>query len=250
MKTVAVSGGFDPLHIGHLRMFEAARALGDRLVVILNNDNWLRSKKGFVFMPQSERLELIDKYPFVDDVILTEHEENDEDRSVCKILEELKPDIFANGGDRFNHNIPEYKLCEELGIEMVFGIGGGKVQSSGWLTDAVRRSGIMTERPWGRMTLYAHGPNYWIKTLTLKAGARTSLQKHEHRGELWMCIEGDVFTIIGSTRKEMAPFAATRFSAGTTHRLGSIHGGTIIEIGYGRCDEADIVRLEDDYKRT
>jgi len=130
-RTIAVSGGFDPVHIGHVRLFEAARALGDRLVVILNNDNWLMAKKGFIFMPQDERKEVLEAFRAVDEVMLTGHPGSPTDMSVCAELRELRPDVFANGGDRKEDNVPEYALCEELGIEMVFGLGfGGKVQSS------------------------------------------------------------------------------------------------------------------------
>ncbi|MBI3633745.1 MAG: adenylyltransferase/cytidyltransferase family protein [Candidatus Vogelbacteria bacterium] len=135
LVVVAVSGGFDPIHIGHVRMFKEAKKLGDKLVVILNNDNWLRSKKGYVFMPQEERVEIIKAIDGVDEVFLTHHEENFIDKSVCRELEELKPNIFANGGDRTSDNIPEIPTCESLGCKMVFGIGwGGKIQSSSWLT--------------------------------------------------------------------------------------------------------------------
>ncbi len=130
MKTIAVSGGFDPVHIGHLRMFQNARALGDKLVVILNNYNWLKTKKGYVFMPESERAEILRGFSCVDDVFITNHEPNCSDMSVCSALRELRPDIFANGSDRKSDNVPEYSLCEELGIEMVFSVGGEKVQSS------------------------------------------------------------------------------------------------------------------------
>jgi cytidyltransferase-like protein len=99
-KLVAVSGGFDPIHIGHVRMIREARALGDELVVILNNDNWLMAKKGFVFMPEAERQEIIEALEGVSKVVLTKHVENDPDRSVCEALREIHPDIFANGGDR------------------------------------------------------------------------------------------------------------------------------------------------------
>jgi D-beta-D-heptose 7-phosphate kinase/D-beta-D-heptose 1-phosphate adenosyltransferase len=133
---VAVSGGFDPLHIGHARMFQEAKKLGDELVVIMNNDNWLMAKKGFVFMPEAERKEIIEAIAGVDRVVLTEHEPGTKDRSVCAALEKLRPDIFANGGDRVHDNIPEVATCEEIGCKMVFNIGhGGKVQSSSWLTD-------------------------------------------------------------------------------------------------------------------
>jgi cytidyltransferase-like protein len=140
-KIVTVSGGFDPIHIGHVRMIREARALGDELVVILNNDNWLMAKKGFVFMPEAERQEIIEALEGVSKVVLTKHVENDPDRSVCGALREIRPDIFANGGDRFADNIPEAILAKELGIELVFGIGrGGKVQSSTWLAASDRET--------------------------------------------------------------------------------------------------------------
>ncbi|MDB5239115.1 MAG: symbB [Candidatus Parcubacteria bacterium] len=133
-RVVAVSGGFDPIHIGHVRMFEEAKKLGDRLVVILNNDNWLMKKKGYVFMPQEERAEIIRNIRWVDDVVISSHPEGAQDMSVASELRALKPDIFANGGDRKEDNTPEGIVCKELGIEPVYEIGrGGKVQSSSWL---------------------------------------------------------------------------------------------------------------------
>lgn len=133
-KTVAVSGGFDPVHIGHVRMFEEARKLGDRLVVILNNDNWLRKKKGHAFMPEAERAEIIRAFRVVDEAMLTLHGPEPEDMSVCAELRALHPDVFGNGGDRKSDNVPEMAVCNELGIEMVWNVGaGGKVQSSSWL---------------------------------------------------------------------------------------------------------------------
>lgn len=129
-KIVAVSGGFDPVHCGHVRMFKAAKSLGDRLVVILNNDNWLNMKKGYTFMPESERREILESIKYVDEVYVTEHVEGDTDKSVCDALSVIKPDIFANGGDRFKENIPEVKVCEKFNIEMVFNVGGEKIASS------------------------------------------------------------------------------------------------------------------------
>lgn len=129
--TVCVSGGFDPVHIGHVRLFKSARKLGDKLVVILNNDNWLTKKKGYSFMPSSERKEIIEAFECVDKVFITKHTKDSEDMSVSKELEILKPDIFANGGDRTNINTPEKSVCAKLGIRMVFNIGkGGKIRSS------------------------------------------------------------------------------------------------------------------------
>jgi D-beta-D-heptose 7-phosphate kinase/D-beta-D-heptose 1-phosphate adenosyltransferase len=131
---VAVSGGFDPLHIGHARLFKEAKKLGDKLVVLLNNDNWLMQKKGYVFMPQKERKEIIESLACVDKVVFTRHPRNPKDMSVCRELSEIRPNIFANGGDRKLKNIPEVATCRKIGCAMVFNVGrGGKIQSSSWL---------------------------------------------------------------------------------------------------------------------
>lgn len=258
-KLVVVSGGFDPLHIGHIRMIEEARKLGERLVIILNNDNWLKAKKGFVFMDEDERKELLLSLKGVDDVVVSSHIENDPDRSVSRDLENIQPDIFANGGDRdeVDARKPESSLykdektCEKLGIKMVYNVGkGGKVQSSSWLTSVTGVKGVRTERPWGSMVLYAKTNNYWLKEITIHAGSRTSLQKHAGRGELWMCVEGDVYAVIDGVEKPLIPFEHVSFDRNTPHRLGSKNGGSIIEIGFGDCKEEDNIRLEDDYGRV
>ena len=130
-KIVMVSGGFDPIHIGHVRYMQEAKKLGDYLVVVINNDNWLRLKKGSNFMPEQERKEIIEAISGVDEVVISRHSENTIDMSVCEEIIKIKPDIFANGGDRFADNIPEFKLCNDLGIVMVFNVGrGGKIRSS------------------------------------------------------------------------------------------------------------------------
>ncbi|MCK4781903.1 adenylyltransferase/cytidyltransferase family protein [Candidatus Parcubacteria bacterium] len=138
---VAVSGGMDPLHIGHIRLFQEAKKLGDKLVVILNSDDWLKKKKGNVFIPQQERKEIIEALSCVDEVILTCHSENPEDMSVCAELSKIRPDIFANGGDRKKGNIPEIETCNQIGCKMVFNVGhGGKIQSSSWLLNKYHKS--------------------------------------------------------------------------------------------------------------
>ena len=139
-KIVMVSGGFDPVHIGHVRLFREAKKLGDELVVVLNNDNWLRFKKGFAFMLETDRKEIIESLKDVDRVIITTHPENTNDISVCKEIEEIRPHVFANGGDRKHDNIPEYRLCKKLGIKMVFNVGeGGKIRSSSELVRQARK---------------------------------------------------------------------------------------------------------------
>jgi D-beta-D-heptose 7-phosphate kinase/D-beta-D-heptose 1-phosphate adenosyltransferase len=130
-KVVMVSGGFDPVHHGHIRYLQAAKKLGDKLVVVINNDHWIKLKKGHGFMKAKERAEIIRAIRGVDEVVITNHIKNTKDMSVCKELRKIKPDIFANGGDKFAHNTPELKLCQDLGIKTVFNVGhGGKVRSS------------------------------------------------------------------------------------------------------------------------
>lgn len=126
---VAASGYFDPIHIGHIEYLEKAKQLGDKLIVIINNTKQSILKKGSEFMPLNERAEIIKALKPVDEVFIS----IDQDKSVCKSLEKLKPDIFAKGGDRFIHEIPETKTCNELGIKIIHGLGE-KIQSSSELT--------------------------------------------------------------------------------------------------------------------
>ena len=138
---VAVSGGFDPVHKGHVRMFNEAKKLGDKLIVILNNDNWLKLKKGYVFMGQEERKEIIESFRAVDEVIVSFHKENTKDISICEELKKIRPNIFAKGGDRHSGNIPETPVCEEIDCLIVNEIGhGGKVQSSSWLVNQAKEN--------------------------------------------------------------------------------------------------------------
>ena len=131
---IAVSGGFDPVHIGHIRMIRDASRYGD-VMVIINSDEWLQRKKGYVFMPYEERAEIMGNIKGV--VLVTAV--NDEDGTVCNALRRHKPDAFANGGDRKTQNTPEMDVCEELGIQMLWGVGGNdKPQSSSWLVNNLK----------------------------------------------------------------------------------------------------------------
>ena len=133
---IAVSGGFDPVHIGHIRMIRDASRYGD-VMVIINSDDWLQRKKGYVFMPWKERAEIIGNIKGVSLVVAV----NDEDGTVCEALRRHTPDAFANGGDRKTENTPEMDVCEELGIQMMWAIGGNdKPQSSSWLVDKLKEN--------------------------------------------------------------------------------------------------------------
>jgi len=124
--TVAVSGAFDPIHVGHIRYIEEAAKLGDRLVVILNRDEFLLRKKGFVFRPFEDRKEILESIKGVDEVIAS----LDDDQTVCKTLELVKPDIFAKGGYRMSpENIPEAEICDSIGCKLVTNVGGEKARA-------------------------------------------------------------------------------------------------------------------------
>ena len=134
-KIVVASGYFDPLHSGHVEYLQKAKSLGDKLIVIVNNDNQAKMKKGFSFMTATERIKLVRELICVDAVV----ESVDEDRSVCKTLKSLHPDIFAKGGDQTVGTIPEAKICDELGIKVVDGLGD-KIQSSRWLLSEIKKN--------------------------------------------------------------------------------------------------------------
>lgn len=117
---VAVSGYFNPLHVGHIEMIEKAKKLGDKLVAIVNNDYQVKIKGSVPFMSAADRVRIMGALRDVDEVFLAV----DRDKSVCKSLKIINPDIFANGGDRKNINdVPEYPICEKMGIKMVDGLG-------------------------------------------------------------------------------------------------------------------------------
>ena len=136
MSVIAISGGFDPLHIGHVRLIQAAAHYG-KVMVILNSDDWLKRKKGYSFMSWAQRCEILMAMKDVTGVVRVD----DADGTVCEALLKLKPDYFANGGDRGPENTPELKLCCDMGIKTMFGIGGGKIESSSNMVRRINTAG-------------------------------------------------------------------------------------------------------------
>lgn len=248
MKTVLVSGGFDPVHIGHLRMFQEARALGDKLIVVVNNDIFLQNKKGYVFMPELERKEIIEGFSCVDEVILS----IDKDATVCESLVEISKgqniDIFANGGDRKNENdIPEAQTCSELDIEMIFNIGGGKIQSSSELGKQE------VSKPWGNYRTYEKRNGYLSKRITVNPGQSLSLQSHEHRSEFWIICDGEALVTCDEKENKLTKGDFIVIPQQSKHRLinESKEKLEILEVQFGNLlSEEDIVRYEDIYGRS
>jgi cytidyltransferase-like protein len=193
MKIVLVTGGFDPLHSGHIAYFKAARTLGDMLIVGLNSDEWLTRKKGRPFMPWTERLCVINNLAMVNEVYTFD----DADGSAKEFIRQVRahyPDatlVFANGGDRTKTNIPEMDVLEEmLHLEFVFGVGGEhKMNSSSWILQEWKAP--KTERQWGYYRVLHEVPGMKVKELTVDPGKSLSMQRHQLRAEYWMVSEGE-----------------------------------------------------------
>ena len=195
MKVVLVTGGFDPLHSGHIEYFKAAKKLGDKLIVGVNSDAWLTRKKGRPFMPFNERVAIIKELAVVDKVIGFD----DSDDSACQaIFHTMSTNtgtiVFANGGDRTNTTTPEYATYGgHPAVEFAFGVGGeNKANSSSWILDEWKTQ--KTERDWGYWRVLDHKPEkgYKVKELVIYPGKSLSDQKHFKRLEEWKILEGVV----------------------------------------------------------
>lgn len=191
-RVVVVSGGFDPIHSGHIAMFEAAKALGDVLVVAVNSDDWLTRKKGRPFMPVEERANIIKAMSVVDEVVTF----NDDDNTACNALERVLGNwpnsevIFANGGDRGKDNIPEMTV-QDPRLTFEFGVGGNdKRNSSSWILK--EWSQPTTQRAWGSYTVLHTGPGWAVKELAFGTETPLSDQRHFIRSEHWHVIEGTI----------------------------------------------------------
>ena len=188
MKIVLVTGGFDPLHSGHIAYFKAAKQLGNLLVVGINSDDWLTRKKGRSFMPACERKAIIENIYQVHKVI----EFDDTDNSAIDAIRKVKAMfprehiIFANGGDRTRNNIPEMVFDD---VEFVFGVGGtNKANSSSWILEEWKAP--RTERPWGYYRVLHEVSGMKVKELTVEPKQQLSMQRHNLRAEYWIVSEG------------------------------------------------------------
>ena len=195
MKVVLVTGGFDPLHSGHIAYFKEAKKLGDKLVVGVNSDAWLTRKKSRPFMPLEERCEVIRALSMVDAVVAFDND-YDADNTCIKFVQdscwnyEEDEVIFANGGDRTSTNIPEMSVTAE-NLSFEFSVGGeDKKNSSSWILK--EWSQPTTERTWGRYTVLDNGDGWQVKQLAFDSGKQLSDQRHFKRSEHWHVVEGDV----------------------------------------------------------
>jgi len=191
MKVVLVTGGFDPLHSGHLSYLQSAKELGDILVVGINSDEWLTNKKGKPFMPLLDRVSIIQNLTMVDEYVLFD----DLDNSAVDAIKQVRstwPDseiIFANGGDRTSENIPEMEKIKDKKLSFQFGIGGVDKQNSSSVLLA-KWNGDRVYRNWGWYRTIDQGHDYKVKELEILPGKKLSMQRHQHRAERWNVVHG------------------------------------------------------------
>jgi cytidyltransferase-like protein len=250
-KIVLATGGFDPLHSGHLECFNAAKTYGDILAVGVNSDAWLTRKKGRSFMPISERLALVSNIKCVD----LAFEFNDDDNSAIgaiRHLLNLYPDdeiIFANGGDRTSDNIPEMSINDDR-VKFEFGVGGSnKANSSSWILTEWKSP--KTERVWGYYRVLHDVPGMKVKELTVNPGCSLSMQMHNHRSEYWIVSEGkcEIYSYHPINSEYLTTVlyhhSETKIKQGSWHQLRNPFDEPcrIVEIQYGeQCIEEDIIR--------
>jgi len=249
LKVVVATGGFDPIHSGHIAYLEAAAKLGDILIVGINSDAWLTRKKGYPFMPVGERVAIVKALKCVDHTVLFD----DSDGSAIEAINNARliyPDcqiIFSNGGDRTIHNIPEQTAFkDDPTVEFVFGVGGDfKMNSSSWILQEWKAP--KNTRPWGYYRVLHEVPGMKVKELTVEPGKSLSMQRHKYRAEFWIVSEG-----IASLKRlgeegvtVLQPHHQNTIYPEQWHQLinQTDKPVKIVEIQYGsKCDEDDIER--------
>ena len=248
-KIVVLSGGFDPIHSGHLSLIEESRKIG-RVIIGLNSDAWLTRKKGMPFQSYEERYAILSNLKNILCVIGfddTDGSAIDAIRKAQKMFPKSQV-VFANGGDRTSDNIPELEYCKQNNIELLFEIGGNtKKNSSSWiLSNWVHQN--TENRFWGSFkTLYTDGNRIKVKELLLEPEKSISLQKHQQRNEFWVVISGTAKVQIDNTESILKSQDFVHIKPNTLHKLTNIGNDTlkILEVQHGtKCDESDIERFD------
>ena len=241
-----ITGGFDPIHIGHIRLIQEAGKIG-RVVVGLNSDQWLKNKKGMHFMPFEERKAIVEQMQGV--VLATGFNDTDGTAiDAIRVVQNMFPNesiVFCNGGDRTDKNIPEHDYCVQNQVEMRFEVGGGKANSSSWLLSNWSANNQET-RQWGSFkTLYTDGNKIKVKELIINPGCGTSYQKHDKRTEFWVVTSGTA-TVDTDHAFELSEGETLTVKPNIWHSINNTQNVPlkILEVQYGsQCVETDIQRL-------
>lgn len=242
---VLISGGFDPIHSGHLEYIKQARQLGDTLVVGLNSDAWLARKKGAPFMPFKERAAVLRAIKGVDYVIDFDDRDGSAKHAIVMCRQSYPQDkiIFANGGDRNQTNIPEMDI-EDRNLQFAFGIGGyNKANSSSWILEEWKAP--KTQRPWGYYRVLHQAPGMKVKELVVEPGQSLSMQRHSQREEYWVVEEGTCCVEREQSTVQLNTHDTIHIPTSAWHRLYNPNEKAckIVEIQYGAaCQEEDIER--------
>jgi len=249
-----VSGGFDPVHVGHLRMFQDAKKLADKVIVLLNNDDWLIKKKGKPFMNQIQRKEILEEFKSISEVIIQTSSKLSSGLAIEDFVKKNPNKLicYCNGGDRSNiKNIRESEICKKLKVNLEFGVGGeDKIESSSDLTK--NYLGDIEKRPWGNYHIIAKNLGYQIKEIKVSVNSKLSLQKHHNRAEFWQIIKGNCKVTVGEKEYELEDNNNIYIPKDTVHRIENTGNQELIfvEIQLGKdIKEEDIIRIEDDYGR-
>lgn len=250
-----LSGGFDPVHVGHLAMIKEANKLAGDVIVLLNSDKWLKRKKGKPFMIESQRAQILEEFASISKVIIQEDDLDDSsNKAIIAFAKENigKTICYCNGGDRSDEKkIRESKICKKYNIDLIFGIGGiHKLESSSNLTK--NHLAEVERRPWGNFHIIARGNGYQIKEMNINPNNKQSLQRHKYRSEYWQVIEGNGKVYLEDSEIELKSGENIFIPQGSLHRLENTNTCNlkIIEIQIGKViSEDDIERIEDDYGR-
>lgn len=242
MIASVVSGGFDPLHAGHVRMIREAAKYGEELVVVVNTDEWLLRKKGYVSMSLAERMEIVAAIDGVTRVVPAKDEDGTVCENLCALRLQYEKIVFCNGGDRGRENTPEMNVLKALGGECVFGVGGeDKTNSSSMIWP--KHSLGKVDRLWGSYFDHFRNDNCVFKTLEIAPTKGTSYQRHENRDEFWFMERGYGVVTVGEDRILMNTGGWLHIPRGAWHSVVSGHeGATIREMQIGLCSEDDIER--------
>lgn len=253
MKIVLATGGFDPIHSGHISYFEQAATLGDYFIVGCNSDEWLKRKKGRHFMPIQERTNLISYLRMVNRVVEFDDTQNNSIECIRQILLEYPDDeiLFVNGGDRDHTNVPEqYAYADNPRVKFQFGVGGSNKQnSSRWILEEWKAP--KTNRPWGHYrVIHETDKTFKAKELVINPKSSLSMQKHELRSEHWFVSEGyaTIYTLENDTETLVGVFGKHQSISIPVHRWHRLANDTsetlrLIELQYGKeCTEVDIIR--------